>query len=238
MNRSEFYRQRILFITGFLLVMLFSVCEKKGTDPEPEGSRPFVIENLGVRFGPWNRDTNLAGDFYFTSSLTRIMNAFGTEALDPQGNIKILPTMDFYISEDAPVLAVSEGKVVRLVYQEENNDYEFSIQSLNDPDFDIVYDHLTDLEIGLEDSVQPGDTLGHPRPLYGQIGFVEIMVNNSETGLSYCPFVFFNQETRPLYIQKVTQLMEDWETFKGDTTIYNQQNHIISGCRIESIVTY
>ena len=212
-------------------------CKKTTSTSEPE-SIPFKIENLGVHFGTWNRQTNEAGDFYFTRAYPRIFNEFGTRALDPEGNIKELPTMDFVIRRDAFVVSISEGEVVRIYQQEDTDDWEFSIQSLNDPSYDIVYDHLVNLRISLGDRVQPGDTLGNPQPRNADVGFVEIMINNMETGLSYCPMSFLDDDKFDEYVQKISQLMDDWEEFMADTTIYDQENHVIPGCRIESMVSY
>jgi hypothetical protein len=64
------------------------------------------------------------------------------------------------------------------------------------------------------------------------------MINNSETGLSYCPFEFFDPDLIDEYQQQIAQLMADWESFKGDTEIYDEENHVCPGCRYESMVTY
>lgn len=227
------------FKLGILLICCswFLLCKKEPSKPEPE-KKPFIIENLGVTFGAWDRQTNRAGDFYFTHDFQKIFGEFGAQVLDPEWNIKELPTFDYVIRNDAFVFSISEGEVVRLFYQEETNDYDFSIRSLNDPSYDIVYDHLVNLRIKIGDRVQPGDTLGNPRPWTFEIGGLEIMINNLETKLSYCPFCLFNEKKVKEYKQKVNQLMKDWEEFKGDTTIYDEKSFVLPGCRYETMVTY
>ncbi len=138
-------------------------CKKNPANPEPE-NRPFVIENLGVTFGTWNKETNQAGDFLFTYDFPKIFGEFGAQTIDYQGNPKILPTMDFIIKNNAFVFAIAEGEVEHIEYQEEVNDYEFSIHSLNDPSYVIIYDHLVNLQIDVSDTIQPGDPLGNPWP--------------------------------------------------------------------------
>ena len=64
------------------------------------------------------------------------------------------------------------------------------------------------------------------------------MINNSETGLSYCPFTFFDPNLADEYQQQVSRFMEDWETFKDDPTVYDEENHVCPGCRYESMVSY
>ena len=146
--------------------------------------------------------------------------------------------MDFIIRHDALISAIAEGQVTGLVYQEESDDNEFSIQSLNDPSYTVVYDHLVNLKIQTGDRIQPGDPLGNPRPWTSEVGGLEIMVNNLDTKLSYCPLSFMNEETFENNVQNITQLIRDWEEFKEDTTIYDQENHVIPGCRYESMVSY
>ena len=38
-------------------------------------------------------------------------------------------------------------------------------------------------------------------------------------GESVCPFIYFDPGTRALYESKVSQLIDDWEIFKGDSQI-------------------
>ena len=220
-----------------ILCLCFLSCNKDTNKPGPDITS-FIIENLGVTFGSWNRVTNLAGDFYFTHDFKKVFSEFGAQVLDPDWKIKELPTVDYIIRSDAFIFSISEGEVAGIAYQEETKDFEFSIQSLNDPSYYVVYDHLVNLKIALGDQVQPGDTLGNPRPLSSEFGSMEIMINTSDTKLSYCPFCFFCEDKLEEYEQKVYQLMRDWEEFKADTTIYDEENHYIPGCRYESMISY
>ena len=229
--------QKLLRCPLLILCLLFLDCKKDTNKPVIE-IKPFIVENLGVSFGHWNRITNSAGDFYFTQDFQKVFSEFGAQVLDPDWNIKELPTIDYVIGRDASIFSISEGEVIGIAYQEETQDWEFSIQSLNDPSYHIVYDHLINLKIKLGDQVQPGDTLGNPRPFNSEVGSVEIMINNLDTKLSYCPLCFLSEDKLEEYKQKVSQLIKDWEDFKGDSTIYDEENHVIPGCRYESMITY
>jgi len=209
-------------------------CRKNTIDAVQETGQ-FVIENLGVTFGAWDKETNQSGDFLFTADFPKIFGEFGSQTTDYLGNPKILPTMDFIIKNDAFVFAIAEGIVEHIEYQEEVNDYEFSIRSLNDQSFVVIYDHFINLQIETGDTIQPGDPLGNARPYTPQIGGMELMVNNNKTRLSYCPFCFFNEEKIEEYQTKILQLMHDWEEFKGDTSIYDESSHVLPGCRFESL---
>lgn len=220
-------------------------CDKTNSQEEAETEKtPFVIENLGVRFGPWDSTTNEAGDFLFLdiSNFPKIVSEFGAEVVAYDGSIKMLPTIDFIIRDDAPVFAISEGKVSRLFYQEGGewviDDYEIGIQSLNDSNYEVGYDHLVNIQVELGDTIVPGDTLGYARPLFEGLGFFEIMINNYETGYSYCPFCLFNPDKLDNYRSQLSRLIQDWETFKNDNTIYNESVFTYPGCLLDSMVTY
>ncbi|MBN1998497.1 peptidoglycan DD-metalloendopeptidase family protein [candidate division KSB1 bacterium] len=230
-------KRSLIFLIFCVGIVGFLRCKKATNTPEPE-KIPFVIENLGVTFGPWDKKTNLAGDFFFTNDFVKIFGEFGGQTRDPEGNIKELPHFDYVLKKDAIVFAISEGTVTRVVYQNESNDYEFSITSQHDPSYDVVYDHLVNLRIKLGDKIAPGDSLGNPRPWTLQVGGLEIMVNNYDTRLSYCPFVYFNEAKLEEFQRKISQLMDDWEEFKGDTTIFDQENYVFPGCRYESMANY
>ena len=230
------------FINPVVALLLLSVsfnCKKQTDTPEPQED-PFTIENLGVTFGAWDKQTNQAGDFDFSSAsqFIKIFSEFGSQTKDPQGQIKELPTMDFIIRHDALISAIAEGQVTGLVYQEESDDYEFSVQSLNDPSYTVVYDHLVNLKIQNGDLIEPGDPLGNPRPWTTGVGALEIMVNNLDTKQSVCPLGCMNEETLEIYSRQISQLMKDWEEFKDDTTIYDQEDHVVPGCRYESMENY
>lgn len=200
---------------------------------------PFEIENLGVRFEPLNPTTHYAGDFYFDPGLTKVFWEFGARVKDVQGQIKELPHVSYVVPGDASVVAIAEGEVVRVQYQAESNDYEVAVRSMNDPSYDVMYDHLINLSVGLGNRVQPGDVLGTPRAWVGWVvGSVEIMIVNRTTQLAYCPFAHFNASTRVAYQQKVVRLIGEWEEFKGDRTIYDEEAWVGPGCRYESMPAY
>ncbi len=227
-------------IVSFLLFNSFMGCKiTEEIDETPKETIPFVIENLGVNFAKYDSTTGYAGDFYFDDNMIKMFGEFGGYTYDPQGNIKELPHFTYTLRSDAKIFAVSEGIVHRFLDQDGSGDYEFSIRSINDTTFDIGYDHMSNLQIAKGDTVKPGDFLGNPLPWPGQdLGTMEIMIVNTERRLAYCPFALFNEDSVDVYQQKVVQLMKDWEEFKGDTSIYDEENYTLPGCRYETMVTY
>ncbi|HHS14193.1 MAG TPA: hypothetical protein ENN03_10570 [bacterium] len=222
---------------GFVsLACLAAACKKPGGGPEENGT--FTIHNLGVKFGSYNAGTGRAGDFIFQASQNKVFLEFGAVVGDGQGGIKELPTFEYRLDKDAWITAIASGTVTRFVYQSETQDYEFSVRSDEDPDWTVGYDHVKNPRVGMGDRVMPGDTLGNPGTWSATLVRFEIMINNYATGLSYCPFCCFLPESTLVYQNRVRLLVDQWEAFKGDTTIYDDHLWPWPGCRMESMVTY
>jgi len=197
----------------------------------------FIITNLGVNFGPYDPATDKAGDFVFTMSANKVFLEFGAQVSSPDG-VKELPTFEYRIDPKAHVMAITEGEIVRMVYQDETDDYEIGARSTKDPEFYVGYDHIKSPTVKMGDKLVSGQVLGNPGTWDATYGRFEIMINNDAKGLSYCPFVFFDPALLAEYQQKVSQLMQDWEAYKSDANIYDEDGHVSPGCRYESMGTY
>ncbi|MBD3341171.1 MAG: hypothetical protein GF353_18845, partial [Candidatus Lokiarchaeota archaeon] len=79
-----------LMLCAIFPLALFS-CKDSPSEPE---TKPFVIENLGVSFGPWNKSTNEAGDFLFKPYQRKVFLEFGAEVSAGGGAVKALPTFE------------------------------------------------------------------------------------------------------------------------------------------------
>ena len=231
-------RSRSLALVGGAALAVGAVltaCLDDGADAQTDD---FVISNLGVTLGSWDRASNTAGDFVFLERERKVFLEFGAIVSDGEGGTKELPTFEYKIRPEAVVFAIAEGTVTRFGFQEDTEDYEFAVQSDRDPAFEVGYDHVLNPTVSPGDRVEAGDILGNPGTWSEQLGRFEIMINNSETGLSYCPFTLFDPNLAQEYQQQVSRFMADWETFKGDPTVYDEESHVCPGCRYESMVSY
>lgn len=241
-------------------------------EPEPlAGPRP-VLENLGVNFGPWNPETNMAGDFLFTNDATP-----PGEESNPDFNRVFfefpgIGGWTYYLPADTNILAVSDGVVEAVCYQKTPyaEDYSITVVPHGTPPEGVVrnkvcdivrgslregtrwmisYDHVVDVRVRVGDVVEAGDVLGKPVKNYWNtsLGFWEIegpMRNRQFRDSSgkdrweqtwFCPVSFLEPSLRPKYEARVTQLMRDWETFKGDADIYNEANQVAPGCTMRRV---
>ncbi len=191
-----------------------------GTEPIFEESIP-QLQNLVVEFGEWNGETGQAGDFHFVSYEEKVFLEFGAEVEGPDGP-KILPTFEYRVNSEANVLSPIDGVIADTLHQSEGSDVEVWIKPTSESSYVVIIDHVTDLQVSVGMEIPAGTILGKPGPWNQDLGRVELMVVKMDEGLTYAPFYMFDAELKVTYEQKVWQLMEDWETFKSDTTLYDQ----------------
>jgi hypothetical protein len=234
------------------LLIIFDVtlsCTKKKEDEEEEADdTPLVLENLGVNFAEYDADDGMAGDFDFTSS-TNVRGEGGTGtncAANSQlffefgyvGETKLLPTFEYRVVDSAKVVSPVDGIVIA-AEEQEVGDYAVVIARGVDASWRLEIDHLNNLQVAEGDVVKAGDYLGTAGEWdleEDDQGRTEIMLYNYDTGLSYCPFDYFNEETKDDYIAAIETHMDEWEseTCKGETIWQRDEMHVI-GCKCKSM---
>ncbi|MBN2202082.1 peptidoglycan DD-metalloendopeptidase family protein, partial [bacterium] len=233
-----------LALTG-LLFLLF--CQK-GTEPEnrntdgepvPDPSTVedslFVLRGLGVEFGPWNRITNRAGDFLFKSGERKVFIEFGSRETTSDGRVRAFPAFEYRIVRNTPVQAVARGRVVELNFRAQTGDYRIVARSIADPRWDVCYSHVREPQVAVGDTVDAGRRLGIAGPWSDDLGRFQIMVVNTADRYAYCPMSFFDSSGAASAGAKLARHMGDWEAFKRDAAIYNQEGQVTAGCGIVSL---
>ncbi|MDE2144438.1 MAG: hypothetical protein KGJ01_00465, partial [Patescibacteria group bacterium] len=102
-----------------------SVAKNSTTSSASSNEKP-VLVNLGVRFGPWNKSTNQAGDFVFRhiNWSNKIMAEFGAQVYTGTGTTKILPHFTYVVTSSTPVMAPTDLVMVFVSWQSDTQDYE------------------------------------------------------------------------------------------------------------------
>ena len=95
----------------------------------------------------------------------------------------------------------------------------------------ISIDHVKNPTVAADDVVIAGQVLGNPGTWDIYVGRVEIQIILTMEGESVCPFLYFDPATRADYESNVSQLIEDWETYKYNSQIYREEDFPIVGCR-------
>lgn len=187
-------------------------------EEEQEEENSLVIKNLIVDFADWDPVTDTAGAFIFNASLDKVFIEFlGTVDGD-----KVLPTFEYILDEDANVYSPIDGVVNSIEYQEGSEDYEIHINPTSDPyQMTAGLDHVLNVVVSEGQTVTAGDIIGNPGT-YSLDGYGRVEIEIYGDNYMHCPFEFFDSTLQAEYEQKVTQLMQDWETFKSDTSLYDQ----------------
>ncbi|MDZ7821065.1 MAG: hypothetical protein U5N26_04190 [Candidatus Marinimicrobia bacterium] len=209
---------------------------------ETEGEIEQYIHNLGVEFAPYDSVSGRAGAFVFSDRIEKPILEFGENTIEKAGVVsaKNNPTFEYHLHPEAEIFALTGGVVDRLQLQEETGDYALRTR-LPGSDLEVIYDHITNPRFALDDTVRTGDIIGNPghwEP--GRVGRTEIQVSTGDDDendfLSHCPFDVFDPDSLEVYTARVSRLIEDWECFKNDTTVYDEESFVYPCCVNLSIV--
>ncbi len=197
-----------------------------------------VLKNLGVLFEPWDKNTNRAGAFIFKENEEKLFLEFGAEVRDAGGGMKILPTFEYRTAPDADVYSIADGTVTRVEYQEYFNDYEIILIPTGAPNWRIYQDHVKEVKVSTGQEIKAGQVLGKVGTANNNLGRTEISIGKDTANgpVGYCPFNYFDASLVSEYREKVSQFMRDWEEFKNNQSIYDEENHIARGCRYNALI--
>ncbi len=228
--KPGFAKKSLFKKVGFLLSLFLSLniasCGSSGSSKGPTPETVPVLKNLAVLFAAYDAETNKAGDFLFEANQNKIFLGFGPA---PSGESP-LPTFEYYLDPDAQIQSPTEGIVTAVNYQAENDDYSIIIRPEADSNWFVNIDHVLNVQVAVNETVEVGDVLGNPGTWELGLGRTELMIGNEETDLAYCPFEMFDSDLSATYQNQVTQLLNDWEAFKNDDTIYDQSSMVYPGC--------
>ncbi len=232
-----------LFLFSLTLLLSLTCSENKSpTKNESKGDPDIVIDddpvvtgfirNLGVSFAAWNRTTNRAGAFVFTIGERKVFREFG-DPLQPSGR---LPCFEYRLPKEATVLAMANGIIERAGLHPNGTDDEIAMVCTADGQWELIYSHLTQVRVAAGDTVKAGDVLGNPGVWSASLGRVAVQLKNFTTGLAYCPVPHFASDVAAGLRSALTQHMLDWETFKGNNALYDE-NQMQPACCSESLAS-
>lgn len=204
--------------------------------PAQISAQPPVLKNFGVRFEEWNKMTGRAGSFLFLPTENKLFLEYGVTVMGPDGP-KILPTFEYRVARDTDVLAAIDGVITKLTYQDQTKDYEIHIQPTAHSQWILEHDHISNPLISMGDTVKAGDILGKAGTLGGELGRTEIMLFTGGSVITtYCPFKYLDPALKDVYREKILRYIKDWEEFKNNPALYNEESHVFPGCVRETIL--
>ncbi|MBS3067467.1 hypothetical protein J4450_02090 [Candidatus Micrarchaeota archaeon] len=198
-----------------------------------------VLKNLGIKIEPWDRKTNMAGDFLFENKNyvdDKIFTEFAHRVINEMGD-KLLPEIGFNVPVGTKVISPIEGVITDVNFFEPSQDYLISIKTHESSPWIVGFEHVYNVRIKPGDKVLVGQELAEVSPSYGKIEFGNVEINvwtGGQNIIKYCPFEFLDNSLKPMYKEKINRLANDWEEFIGKD-VYKQEAWVAPGCLLHNI---
>lgn len=205
-----------------------------------------TLHNLAVDIDSWDQSTNSAGDLFFHKAIlfedsyiknTKVFAEFGEYEHSKTNPTKSIEYW-FFVKPGTKVRAASGG-IIRTSYIDHTDDWGVTISPRSESSWFVSQEHMVNLTVSDGDVVKAGDIIGDasPHTSFGaNLAFTELSVAKGGEGIiKYCPFDFLDEAVKPLYQEKLYQLVSDWEQFT-EKNIYAENDWIAPGC-LDSVIT-
>jgi len=195
-----------------------------------------VLKNLGVNFDRWDPVTNRAGDFLFMQGTfdEHILVPFGY-LVENENGAKRLPEITYILPVGTPVVSPIDGIVFNINVIGWSQDYAVHLKTSRDEEWMVSFEHLINLNVAMGDRINAGQIIGEAAPWNGGTGFAELVVwKGGREILKRCPFDALEESIKPVYAEKISNLVSDWEKFKGKN-IYQEEKWTLPGCLLLEI---
>lgn len=208
-----------------------------------------MLENFQVRIGPYDPATGKAGDLLFSKAglqtqvgTNSVFLEFGHPVNGTQ--TKTLPHFTFYAPLGTQVLSPLTGVVIQVETKPSGLDDSVTIVPNMASNWGVNLDHVKDRSVQQGQSVSAGQaigTVGIPEGTASGWGANELTLfhftgspKDDAHKTFVCPWEGWDPAKKAAAQSATTQLMSDWETWSGDSTVYNQATQVSPGCDYES----
>ncbi len=238
----------VLVIGGVFAAFRF-VQDNNSTDTaevtETENQSASVkIKNLPIEIDTYDPVTGKAGEVVFPKeefaegALDMIFSSYGfVVPASSAGAAKANPQPTFLAPLGTKVRALIDGEVVAVT---ELYSGDFSIHMLGEGS-ELIFEteHVINVTVEVGDQVKAGTEIAEVSDYdahnYAGLGLVEIGVLKGGNPPSHlCTFDFLDDSIKTETLQKITQLQDDWEAFRGNTDLYGEE--AIPGCVTQEII--
>lgn len=248
----------ILFavIIGVIGFVGYTVLNKKevgsnnfSANPEQAAEKTEVkIKHLGINLGEFDPKTEMAGDLKFTKfefpegSFDTIFVDYGRREPNnsAEGNSeRYNPQPTFLAPLGTKVHALIDGTVVD-VPKLYSNDYSVHMQGEGS---DLIFEteHVINVTVKKGDRVKAGDVIAEVSDYNGDkldgLGLVEIGVLIPGNPPKHaCTFDFLDDSIKQQTLNQISSLQKAWETYKGDSSVYDEKTQVLPGCLSRDLI--
>ena len=203
---------------------------------------PLLIKHLGVELGDFDPATGMAGDFKFTRNKLdqkRLWMDYGyviPAGDSATGQDKPNPQPTFVLPLGTKVHSLVDGVVVAIP---ELYSHDFSIQ-VGVADKDSVWryetEHVINPTVKVGDRVTAGQVIAEVSTWSFQgndgLGMVEIgILRGGNPPEHICPFAYLDPSVKDQLQSSITKMYASWESYRGDTALYDEAAMPVIGCQ-------
>jgi len=197
------------------------------------------ISTLGIELGPYNSSTGRAGAMLFDHRLDRIFNEFGRpdDSGNPNKALQNEISFAFRAERGAQVTAPIDAFVQRVETDPSVGDAELHLFPLDNPSFMIVIDHVINVSVAAGDVIRAGQVYAAAtgRAPNGNYYPYEIQTAQIDSDVSVSPWTYYDPATLGAAKASILQLTRDWESYKGNGSVYNESGWIDTGVILSSV---
>lgn len=216
----------------------------QGTDEDDAASQalgvpPLRLKNLGVKLAAYNTATQTVGDITFTKQklgeFDRPFFEYGyTIPANDVSQSRKNPQPTFIVPLGTKVTAIVDGIVVDIpkLY---SNDYSVMIAKNKNSPYIYEMEHVINPLVKVGDKVTAGQVVAEVSdydsknmPGYGLVEIGILVAGNPPSHI--CPFTYLDDSVKAEIGQVITGLMQAWESYRGNTTLYGESDQPIPGC--------
>lgn len=170
---------------------------------------------------------------------------YGEKSPKPGSTIRNPQTV-FLLPAGTKITAMVDGEIVAL-QEFSDGDYGLMIAKDKNSKWRYEHEHVGKPTVKLGDRVKAGDVIAEVKQHtnaweYPGYGLFEIGLYRSHPngvgGSEDCVFKFLDPSVKSDIESKVTNFYAAWEEYRGDSTIYDQENYASPGCVISETISW
>lgn len=239
----------VVLIGALGFVALKSISKQSGDSPatsifgntKDPNEPPLKIKHIGINLDKYNPKTGMAGDLKFTKKgieqygniiffeygATAKANSAAQERKNPQ------PT--FIVPLGTKIHSLVDGEVVKIetLY---SKDVSVMVSDSKDSQWIYELEHVANPTVKVGDKVTAGQVVAEASPHDSQyhpgFGLYEIGILHAGNPPKHvCIFNYLDDSIKQKTFAAINDLYTSWETYMGDTSLYQQEKNPVPGCQ-------
>ncbi len=148
------------------------------------------------------------------------------------------PNFEFSsLKEGTKIIAAVDGTITFINEQPDSADKEVFLQTSENSQWIIGYDHLINVTVKKGDKVKAGDVMGEPGVQNNGLRRFEFQVNKKQAGqddMHMCPSTLLAPSVKDTLLQSLSTMMQQWNATAGES-LYDLTIQTPIGCLVESL---